>query len=483
MSQASFKKSSNTTTPTWRRLLTDTRVRRALLPAGACAVVLTLTAALWPTHDAIPVTHDVQPVPPAETVQNDVVAERASNEAASTPEQQQTAQLPSPAAPQPAAAFSWKNQSVRNGDNLTTIFKRVSLGPADVHRLMTSSPLARPLTKMKPGEELRFAFADNGSLAQLQYIKSKLESYVYKAAPQDGKGSYVAEHVIREPEITTAYREATIDDSLFLAGERAKLPHNLIMEIANIFGWDVDFALDIRKGDHFALLYEEEFLDGEKIGTGNILAAEFTNRGRTFKAVRYVDSNGKASYYTPEGLSMRKAFLRAPLDFTRVSSSFNLKRLHPVFKTVRPHRGIDYAAQRGTPVYAAGDGKVIASGYSKANGNYVFIQHGQRYTTKYLHLHKRAVKKGKFVKQRQVIGTVGSTGYATGPHLHYEFLVNGVHQNPRTVSLPQALPIDDAERREFDTATAALINELALHQQSTQLAMLTEEQSEQHTTQ
>lgn len=176
---------------------------------------------------------------------------------------------------------------------------------------------------------------------------------------------------------------------------------------------------------------------------------------------------------------MRKAFLRAPLDFTRVSSSFNMKRLHPVFKTLRPHRGIDYAAQRGTPVYAAGDGKVTASGYSKANGNYVFIQHGQRYTTKYLHLNKRSVKTGQTVRQRQVIGTVGSTGYATGPHLHYEFLVNGVHRNPRTVPLPKALPIDKAERAAFETATVALMDQLASHQQSTQLAMLSEQNQQQ----
>jgi len=170
---------------------------------------------------------------------------------------------------------------------------------------------------------------------------------------------------------------------------------------------------------------------------------------------------------------MRKAFLRAPLDFTRISSNFNLRRKHPIHKKIRAHRGVDYAAPRGTPIFSAGDGKVIASGYSKANGNYVFIQHGQRFTTKYLHLHKRKVKRGQSVRQRQVIGMLGSTGYATGPHLHYEFLVNGVHRNPRTVSLPQAKPINKKELSRFEEHTQPLIALLTQYQGASQLALAT----------
>ena len=158
---------------------------------------------------------------------------------------------------------------------------------------------------------------------------------------------------------------------------------------------------------------------------------------------------------------MRKAFLRAPLDFTRVSSNFNPNRLHPIFKTPRPHRGVDYAASTVTPVYAAGNGKVIESGYKNSNGNYVVIRHNGRYTTKYLHLHKRSVKRGETVKQGDLIGTVGSTGYATGPHLHYEFLVNGAHTNPRTVALPKADPISRQEMARFIDTTAPLFTQLA----------------------
>ena len=169
---------------------------------------------------------------------------------------------------------------------------------------------------------------------------------------------------------------------------------------------------------------------------------------------------------------MRKAFLRAPLDFTRISSGFNLKRLHPVFKTTKPHRGIDYAASRGTPVYAAGDGRVSQAGYSKANGNYIFIKHGSKYTTKYLHLHKRGVRKGQQVKQQQIIGWVGSTGYATGPHLHYEFLVNGVHRNPRTIlkKLPKAKSITSNDKEAFLAQIDSLQMQLAAYNNHRNLA-------------
>jgi murein DD-endopeptidase MepM/ murein hydrolase activator NlpD len=271
--------------------------------------------------------------------------------------------------------------------------------------------------------------------------------------------------------VLKSYREGTIKESLYLAGMAAKLPDKTVMELANIFGWDIDFVFDIRKGDSFAVLFEERYIDGQRLGTGNILAASFTNRGKTYKAVRYKNSQGQSSYYTPEGLSMRKAFLRTPLDIFRISSGFNLRRKHPIHKKIKAHRGVDYAAPTGTPVYASGDGRVIEAGYTKANGNFVFIQHGQTYTTKYIHLHRKKVRSGQSVKQRQIIGTVGATGYATGPHLHYEFLVNGVHRNPRTVSLPKANPIPDTERPRFTKMATALLEQLDQNQQVTQLAI------------
>ncbi|MCV6605152.1 MAG: peptidoglycan DD-metalloendopeptidase family protein, partial [Porticoccaceae bacterium] len=350
----------------------------------------------------------------------------------------------------------------------STLFKRASLGPRDVHRFVSSGENAKKLKRIMPGESLVFGLAENGELNTLTYQISQLESWEFTL----NDGDYSAEQIILEPQVLTTYREAQIDSSLFVAADSVGIPHDLIMELAGIFGWDVDFALDIRKGDHFMVLYEEKFLDGDKIGNGNILAAEFTNQGKTFQAVRFEDASGHANYYTPEGLSMRKAFLRTPVNFARVSSGFNMRRLHPITKKIKPHRGIDYAAPTGTPVYSAGDGKVIKAGYTRANGNYVVIQHGQSYSTKYLHLHRRKVKKGQSVRQGQTIGTVGATGLATGPHLHYEFLVNGVHRNPRTVKLPQAKPIASKHKADFLAQTRPLMTSLARHRNQSQLAQI-----------
>ena len=363
--------------------------------------------------------------------------------------------------------LKWQTESVKSGDNLSALFFRAGLSAQDVHR-MTSSQDGASLDNLFPGESLRFGLDKSGALQQLDYIKTPLEKYVFSRH----EDRYSAKQHIREADTLTTYRQGIIEESLFLAGKEANLPDKLIMELANIFGWDIDFVFDIRSGDSFSVLYEERFIDGEKLSDGNILAASFTNKKKTYNAVRFVGSNGVSNYYTPEGLSMRKAFLRTPLDIFRISSNFNLKRKHPIHKKIKAHRGVDYAAPRGTPVYAAGDGKVTASGYNKYNGNYVFIQHGQTYMTKYIHLHKRKVRKGQTVKQRQIIGSVGSTGYSTGNHLHYEFLVNGVHRNPRTVKLPKAEPISVSERHNFETAVKPMLAELASQQEKTQLAYL-----------
>lgn len=362
--------------------------------------------------------------------------------------------------------INWKKQMVASGDNLSTLFYRAGLNDLDVYRISQAKE-GKSLLNLFPGEVLRFGLDSTGKLLEMRYEKTPLDIYSFTI----DKGQYQSKHVIRKPEVIKSYREGIIDESLYLAGKKAKMPDKTVMELANIFGWDIDFVFDIRKGDSFALLFEERYIDGKRLDTGNILAASFTNRGKTYKAVRYKNSQGQTSYYTPEGLSMRKAFLRTPLDIFRISSGFNLRRKHPIHKKIKAHRGVDYAAPRGTPVYASGDGRVTEAGYTKANGNYVFIQHGQTYTTKYIHLHSKKVRTGQMIKQRQVIGTVGSTGYATGPHLHYEFLVNGVHRNPRTVSLPKASPISDSEKTRFTKMAMALLEQLNENRQATQLAI------------
>lgn len=354
--------------------------------------------------------------------------------------------------------LDWQVQTVRSGDNLTRIFQRANLGSRDVHAVVDPNPEARSqLARIRPGEEIHFGFDSKGTLQTLRYQRSALEQLVVDR----GEEGFSASIETREPEIMTVYREGVISSSLFNSGADAEMPHQVILDLATIFGWDIDFALDIRQGDYFTVTYEEKMVDGERVGTGAILAATFNNRDKLYRAVRYVDSDGQAHYYTPDGMSMRRAFLRTPVDFARISSNFNMRRLHPVTNTVRPHRGVDYAAPTGTPVYAAGDGRVLASGYTNTNGNYVVIQHGERFTTKYLHLHQRSVKTGDRVAQGKQIGTVGATGLATGPHLHYEFLVDGTHKNPRTVQLPEAIPIEGDERTRFLRQTQPLIQQLA----------------------
>ena len=360
-----------------------------------------------------------------------------------------------------------RTQKVSSGDTLSSLFSKVGLTDRHMMNLISSSADTKILNRIKPGHELDFAINSENELHSLTYRLSQLEQIIF----EQSESGYRARKLTRTPETHLANASGTIEISLYEAGLDSGLSDRLIMSVAEIFGWDIDFALDMRKGDSFKVVYEERFLDGEKIGNGEIVAAEFTNQGDTYRAVRYTHENGDSNYYTPEGKSMRKAFLRAPLDFRRISSNFNPRRLHPIFKTLKPHRGIDYAAPRGTPVWSSGDGKVIASGYSKANGNYVVIQHGGNIQTKYLHLHKRYVKTGQRIKQRQKIGSVGSTGYATGPHLHYEFVINGVHRNPRTIvnKLPKAKAIASAEMARFRAQTAQVIAELNIAQ-TTKLA-------------
>ncbi len=367
-----------------------------------------------------------------------------------------------------AAAPAWRELIVQSGDNLSLLFKRAGYSDRDVYEIVHTAPQGKALERIYPGQTIAFLASDAGELQAVRHVIDPLHSVVYRRMD----GGYSSERLEREPEVRLAWGSGVIDSSLFFAGRDAGLSIALVMELANLFGGVIDFALDPRKGDTLHVLYEELYLNGEKFDDGNIVAASFTNKGETFNAFRYTDEAGQVSYYNENGVSMRKAFLMAPVDFTRISSNFNLKRLHPIYKTTRPHRGTDYAAARGTPVFASGDGRVIEAGYTRANGNYVFIRHGERFVTKYLHLNKRKVREGQRVVQSQVIGTVGATGAATGPHLHYEFLVDGRHRNPRTVHklLPKAKSLASAEMPAFRGAIATVSQQLARRQTETRLA-------------
>jgi murein DD-endopeptidase MepM/ murein hydrolase activator NlpD len=236
----------------------------------------------------------------------------------------------------------------------------------------------------------------------------------------------------------------------------------MTMELASIFGWDIDFALDIRKGDEFVVLYDELYLDGEKVGEGHILAATFINQGKTYQAVRYTDGSGVTDYYSPDGKVMHKTFLRTPVEYTRISSGFSLGRLHPILNRIRAHKGVDYAAPTGTPVKVTANGKIIFEGRKGGYGNTVIVQHGNHYSTLYGHLSRfsSGLSSGSSVRQGQVIGYVGMTGLATGPHLHYEFRIDGVHHDPLTVKLPGSEPLDKAYLADFREKAASLTSKL-----------------------
>ncbi len=351
----------------------------------------------------------------------------------------------------------WKEVTIKKGQSLSSIFKDLNLSQTLLYNIIHTNKSAKLLSKIKPGAIIAFSLLDDGQFSQLKYKISESEELIVKLTEKDNQLS--TEIVMHPTEINVQTANGIITGSLFNAGKKSGLTDAMVMKLAGIFAWDIDFILDIRQGDSFSIIYEKVYQDGEFLRDGNIIAASFTNQGETYEAVSYDDGNGW-SYYNPEGRNMKKAFLRAPLNFSYISSSFNPKRFHPVQKRVKPHRGIDYAAPRGTPVYAAGNGTVIKAGYNKYNGNYVFIKHPSGIVTKYLHFTKKKVKKGQKVTQGQTIGTVGSTGMVTGAHLHYEFVLNGVHRNPRTVKLPKASPLAKNKIKDYLIYATPILSQL-----------------------
>lgn len=365
---------------------------------------------------------------------------------------------------------AWQHVEVKSGDNLSTLFSRVGLSDRELFHVVNSHDEAKVLNRIYPGYQLSFLIPKPGVLEQLKVLKSPMEGYLFSLVD----GFYEVETIIREPEVRQVFKHGSITDSLFMAGQREDIPTLTIMEMANIFGGVVDFILDPRLGDHFSILFEENYLDGEFVGTGNIIAAQFTNQGEQYVAVQYQDEAGEIGYFNPLGESMRKAFLRTPLDVFRISSNFSLARRHPILNTIRAHKGTDYAAPRGTPVKATSDGTVTWAARNGSFGNLIVIKHSGGFETKYAHLNGYAsgIKKGVRVRQGDVIGYVGATGSATGPHLHYEFLVNGTHRNPRTVleQLPKAVAVPDNELDRFRQQVSPLLDHFRQLEQSRLLA-------------
>ena len=369
-----------------------------------------------------------------------------------------TTQLP---APEPIIEEAWQSVEVKSGDNLSTIFRRVGLTPQDVYRISKATKNSKALSKLMPGQRLDFVI-NQGRIEKILHIINPLQRDLVSL---NSDGGYDIERIERELEVRQKFAKSTIQNSLFVDGQKAGLSQKKLMEMAKIFGWDIDFALDIRAGDSFVVLYETTYLDDKPFGEGEILAAQFINQGRIVNAIRHSDSN----YYNEKGYSMRKAFLRSPVDFFRISSKYNLKRKHPILKVVRPHRGVDYAAPTGTPIKASGDGKVIWKGTKGGYGRTIIIQHAGIYTTLYAHMSKyhSKVNKGSRVKQGQVIGYIGSSGMSTGPHLHYEFRVNGVHKNPLKVKFPNVEPLNEQQMQTFAPLGENLLDQLQAYKLGT----------------
>jgi len=350
----------------------------------------------------------------------------------------------------------WESVTVKSGQTLDAIFRQQGYPISLLHAIISLTGETRGLKRIRPGDVFDFRSSPDGAFQSMRYA---VDESNYLVVRQEGS-SLTVETQPRDVFSEVSEAEGIIQSSLFTAGKKAGLSDAMVMNLANIFGWDIDFVLDIREGDRFMVVYEKFYRDGEFLRDGNILAATFINQGERFQAI-YFEDGENIGYFAPDGRNMRKAFLRAPLNFAYISSGFNPKRMHPVLKRIRPHNGIDYYAPRGTPVYAAGEGTVTRSGYSAANGNHVFIKHSNGVETKYLHFTRTAVKKGQRVRQGQTIGYVGSTGLATGPHLHYEFVVNGVHRNPRTVPLPKVEPLQGPVLTAFQSLAAPMLTQLS----------------------
>ena len=361
-----------------------------------------------------------------------------------------------------AAGSGWNVIDIKKGDTLSAIFKQLGVDPEVTHNL-TRDDNGKLLNNLATGPNLKIRFNRDGALEAVRYNVDAVRILVASV-----EGRQVSSHIekrtieVREREVA-----ARIRSSLFQAGAEAGLSDQFVLRLAAIFKWNIDFNRDLQPGDRFSVIFEEKFIDDRKIATGGIVAAAFQVGERKHTAVRHVESDGTVSYFSAEGESLKRAFLRSPVKFSRISSKFSPNRFHPVLKRWRAHKGVDYAAARGTPVLATADGAIVRIGRNGGYGNAVVLQHGKSYSTVYAHLDgfAKKLRKGDRVRQGQVIGFVGSSGLATGPHLHYEFQVNGEHKDPLTVNVPRALPIAGDERdnflrvaRDFDRKLTALLN-------------------------
>lgn len=353
--------------------------------------------------------------------------------------------------------FIVKSEKIKSGDNLYDIFAKLKLPKNELYQILSINPLKKHFTNLIPGQEIDFELASDNKINKVTFVLNHLKQLVL--TKEDDKYKY--EYVTLELEPRVKTKKIVIKSSLYDALLEAKLPLHFLIKIADIFSWDIDFTTDLRANDTMFIVYEEMYLNNEKYSYGDILAVKFKNNKNTFHAIKYTNQKSQ-DYYTPEGYNLKKAFIRTPVKHTRISSYFTVERNHPILHKIRSHKGVDYAAPYGTPIKAAGDGKVNFVGRKGGYGKAIILQHGNGYTTLYGHLskYKKGIVTNKSVKQGDIIGYVGSTGLATGPHLHFEFRVNGIHKDPLTVKLPRANPISKKVKSDFEKYSKKIIAKL-----------------------
>lgn len=341
----------------------------------------------------------------------------------------------------------WREEKIQRGDTIATLLERLDVNDGDIAGFLRSTKNTRGIRQLVPGRTVRAKTSEDGELLALRYISSSDNML----AVEKEHGTFRANDQAVPMEARVLMKSGEIRSSLFGATDAANIPDNIAVQIADVFSSDIDFHQDLRKGDRFTVVYEVFYHKGEPIKTGKVLAAEFTNQGKTYRAVYFVDHEGHGGYYTPDGKNLRKAFLRSPLEFSRITSGFTSARYHPVLKEWRAHKGVDYGAPIGTRVKATADGIIEFAGNQGGYGNMISIKHQGQYSSVYGHLSAfaKGLHKGSKVNQGDIIGFVGMTGLATGPHLHYEFKVGGVQRNPLSIALPTAFPIDPQYKADF----------------------------------
>ena len=362
---------------------------------------------------------------------------------------------------------------VEKGSNLSKIFASLGLPAQELDQIVRLGDDVTKLTRLRPGEAITFKLSDDHKLERLSLDLGHDRTLHVVRNEDGGFKSEIEQHPL---EYRQALGSGEIQSSFYQAAVDGGLPPDLVLKLAHIFGWKINFLTDIQEGDRFSILYERVYKDGEPVTTGDILAASFTNQGKEFRAVRYTDKDGHTNYYTPEGKSLKRGFLRYPVEFSRISSRFSNARMHPILHKIRAHKGVDLAAPTGTPIHAAADGKISFQGWKGGYGKVVMIQHDGTYSTVYGHMSRFApnLKQGAQVKQGEVIGYVGATGHATGPHLHYEFRVHGEAKDPLTVALPEANPIPEDEKGRFLAESVQLLAQLERMEQEIQTASIAE---------